>query len=148
MTTVSEFCVYCDEPFEESKVNENDDIQSVIKTHLGDKNVCTSCNEYHYGTPYSRKEIENKLNSMQEKYLKLVRFARDDGTNTSRVEESRKIALLFPNETDKLKYGDDSDWHHGFNSGVLAVLRLIHELLDGSKPRADQSMDDFPELYS
>ena len=109
MTTFSEFCDYCDKPFEESKVNENDDIQSVIKTHLGDKNVCTSCNEYNYGTPYSRKEIENKLNPMQEKYLKLVCFARDNETNLSTIEESRQTMITFPTETFKLKYGDDSD---------------------------------------
>lgn len=143
-------CGCCDEPIKELKVDEtkvNDDIQGVIKTHLDDKNICTSCNECEYGTPYYRKEIGNKLNPMQEKYLKLVRLARDGGTNASRIEESRQTALSFPSETEKLS-GDDGDWHHGFNSGALAVLRLINDLLDGSKPRADQAIDDFPELYS
>jgi hypothetical protein len=31
----------------------------------------------------------------------------------------------YPDETNKLLLGEKSDWHHGFNSGMLACLRLV-----------------------
>ena len=41
--------------------------------------------------------------------------------------------------------GESSDWHHGFNSGCLATIRLILGLL-GPAEEAEQAEEEFPFL--
>jgi len=68
------------------------------------------------------------LSDLEYKYLSLVWYARSDPLN-KRIQKNRaKIENSHPKEVAELKgEGDvgDSNWHHGFNSGCLAMVRLV-----------------------
>ena len=66
-------------------------------------------------------------------YLNLVALARsnpDDESYENRVEriKSEIGEEVYNNELEKLM-GDESEWSHGFNSGMLASTRLYGDLL-------------------
>ena len=44
-------------------------------------------------------------------------------------EASQRIDEEYKEEIEKLR-GDDGDFHHGFNSGVLAAVRMFKEKAD------------------
>ena len=46
-------------------------------------------------------------------------------------------------EIELCKLEDGGDWHHGFNSGVLAAVRLVQSIVDGE---AEEGLDEFPFL--
>lgn len=47
----------------------------------------------------------------------------------------------YPKECEALA-GENGDWEHGFNSGMLAGLRYVLSALNNR----DQALQDFPEL--
>ena len=72
--------------------------------------------------------MKRRLEEFEEKYCDLVWFAR-------RTEEDEKIENIgiqieeirskYPKETQDLEDDDEGDWHHGFNSGMLAAVRHL-----------------------
>ena len=87
---------------------------------------------------------DNKVmtkNELMEKYFDLVWLARstDDSVEHIRQEVHEK----WPKEAEELGDPDSGNWHHGFNSGMLACLRL----LSGGRT-TPQSMEEFPMLSS
>ena len=73
---------------------------------------------YNNYTP-NRAELEHK-------FFKLVWFARSDPDTTDPVVRSIRNELKeqYPDEIERLAEGG-GDWEHGFNSGMLACLRLL-----------------------
>ena len=71
-----------------------------------------------------------------EKYESLVWYARsrpaDDPSwadtpediRTGALNSQAKVEEMYPDEVDKIKSAS-GDWEHGFNSGMLACLRLV-----------------------
>ena len=92
-------------------------------------------------------EIKNQVQELESKYCDLVWFARStpnhnhiEGVleNRTRIEES------YPKEINQLLHGE-TDWEHGFNSGMLASARYIIDLFENNKESADEM---FPFLDS
>lgn len=90
--------------------------------------------------PMSKSEFE-------EKYRKLVWYARSDGhaSPNPRVRDAfAEVQAMYPSEAAALKSDQDGEniqWTHGFNSGMLAALRLIR---GGRVTHASQA--SFPNL--
>jgi hypothetical protein len=62
------------------------------------------------------------------KYCDLVWLARklpDDWENPIIKLQIDVVCNKYPTETNDLLYNDEQNWHHGFNSGILAALRLV-----------------------
>ena len=85
----------------------------------------------------SRTTMEEKLKrfdhingEFMHKYFELVWFARSDEKELLDREQYevlnrlKEIAEKYKEEVSKL-YGEDSDWAHGFNSGILAYSRFL-----------------------
>jgi len=76
-------------------------------------------------------EIDEEMSKKQSKYCDLVWLARTDGfnrhRNSSLYKIARKMADKHKEEFDKL-CGENGDWYHGFNSGILALSRLVKDL--------------------
>ena len=84
----------------------------------------------------SEKELGEHLRSLEEKYESLVWYARSkpkdsvfwDSVSTEIKEGALNAQALveekYPDEVDDLR-SPHSDWSHGFNSGMLACLRLV-----------------------
>tara|TARA_R110000744_G_scaffold18970_9_gene50411 strand:+ start:275 stop:586 length:312 start_codon:yes stop_codon:yes gene_type:complete len=83
------------------------------------------------------------LNVEQEKYYNLVWYARSDSNADVAKKERKQIEKLYPEETEQL-INENGKWQHGFNSGMLACLRLIN----GGKGMTHESIADFPSLDS
>ena len=102
----------------------------------------------------TKKQIENEVIRMEEKYFDLVWFARRSeeamlilsdngvGPNHIAVEQVKRIASLFPKETQKLMQAQDN-WDHGFNSGMLAGMRYVITLIEDGQEIAEE---EFPFL--
>ena len=94
----------------------------------------------------SKEDILKEVSSMHNKYESLVKYVRvrpEDIKEHKLVQELvTKVTSDYTEESNKLS-GRDSDWHHGFNSGMLAALRYIITLDSIDKETAD---DWFPEL--
>ena len=65
----------------------------------------------------------------------IVRGALDGQANVERD---------YPVEVAEL-HEDETGWQHGFNSGVVAGIRYVFELMDDGKEIADSN---FPSLYT
>lgn len=119
---------------------------------LNDKSICPQCRtkgrtmvdkdgDIRYD-PYQKNGKPPTKGELAEKYFDLVWFVRRGPDDMP--EESKKpyyeILKKYPNEIKKLDECDDN-WQHGFNSGVLATLRL----LDGGKIRYED-WEEFPML--
>lgn len=80
----------------------------------------------------------------QHKYEELVWFARS-GRNIDMpvvVKHREKIEGMYPQEIELLS-GDSGDFSHGFNSGMLAGMRLITSMMELGEEFAQEN---FPEL--
>jgi len=86
-----------------------------------------------------KKEIKLALEEMMRKYRSLVWFARSDPDNETIQPQQKIVEELFPEEITRLKNGD-SNWEHGFNSGMLAGIRFA---LSKNLEKANQF---FPDL--
>lgn len=90
--------------------------------------------------------LKTKLKQFTDKYCDLVWYARQDKTDLKHPGRKNitRIRKQFPRQVAAL-CGPSSDWHHGFNSGCLATVRLILSLL-GTAKEAKQAEKDFPGL--
>jgi predicted restriction endonuclease len=95
---------------------------------------------------FSKEDILNEISSMHDKYESLVKYARVTPEQISEhklVQELvNKVQSEYTNEVNKLS-SVDGDWHHGFNSGMLAALRYIITMDSIDK---DTAQEWFPEL--
>jgi hypothetical protein len=74
------------------------------------------------------KSIADRIDQIMEKYFDLVWMARRDEELLNERPDIRKIfnevSAKYPGELKKLQ-SHAGDWHHGFNSGMLACSRLL-----------------------
>ena len=94
----------------------------------------------------TKKEVLEISIEYQHKYEELVWYARS-GRNIHMpvvMTHRKRIEEMYPKEIEDLS-GEHSDWSHGFNSGMLAGMRLITSmmLID-----SEHATENFPELDS
>ncbi len=99
-----------------------------------------------------REKIKKAVKLMQEnseKYCSLVWYAR---ANPEKLLEEERYEILqslknlekkYPEEIKSL--GEDDNWSHGFNSGMLACSRLYLEMIEGD---AEFALENHPDLDS
>lgn len=95
-----------------------------------------------------KKLILEEVKKMESKYCALVWYARSSSKHDSIpgvLENRKKIEEAYPAEVAKLKSKTDSDWTHGFNSGMLAGMRYVMDLFTEGIEEAE---DSFPDLDS
>jgi len=95
----------------------------------------------------NKKELLENLQQKHNKYSDLLWYARTspEHINIKGVKENKKrIEELYPNEVNELQ-SENSDWQHGFHSGMTAALRYI---LTMDELGLDQADEEFPELDS
>ncbi len=93
-------------------------------------------------------ETRKLLSQMERKYDSLVAYARKPRNDTTHpaYEFCRDMERDFPEETSQLNCINDSDWNHGFNSGMLASTRLFKTFTE-TDPEAVLLLDDDAEEY-
>ena len=83
--------------------------------------------------PVGYKSTEERLTELESKYFDLVWFARrtpEDYDNIPGVKEPwDKVVSRYPKEVNDLSDPNIGDWSHGFNSGMLACVRLLRPYL-------------------
>lgn len=92
----------------------------------------------------TKKEVLEMAIRYQEKYEELVWYARS-GRNTHMpvvMNHRERVEGMYPKEIEDLS-GDNGDWSHGFNSGMLAGMRLITSMMEMS---VENAVEDFPFL--
>lgn len=94
----------------------------------------------------TKKQLKATLENKCELYFDLVWYARTDKTDPNHPGRKaiERIRRECPDQVAAL-CGESSDWHHGFNSGCLATVRLLLGLL-GTAEEAEQAEEDFPFL--
>ena len=97
-----------------------------------------------YPDKIGRHHTQAILNVEQEKYYNLVWYARSDKNSHCNRESRAKIETLYPALTKQLCSKEEADWAHGFNSGMLACLRVMN----GGKGLTHESIEEFPMLDS
>jgi hypothetical protein len=98
----------------------------------------------------TKKQIEDAILQMEEKYFDLVWFARrsedalliltEEGVVPHKEAHAavHRIASLYPEDVQELMQ-DEDNWQHGFNSGMLAGMRYILTVFhDGQETAADE----------
>ena len=94
-----------------------------------------------------KKELIENLITKETKYTDLIWYARSrpENINIKGVGENKeRIENSYPNEVTDLQ-SENGDWHHGFNSGMVAALRYVLTMDDLGKEQADE---EFPMLDS
>lgn len=94
-----------------------------------------------------KKELFEEIIKEQNKYSDLLWYARSapEHDNIPGVKENReRIEESYPDEVNAL-YEDDSNWQHGFHSGMVAALRYILTMDDDG---IEQAKEEFPMLDS
>ena len=104
-----------------------------------------------------KKEIIEEIVKKNDKYCSLVWFARTDPKNFGIPGEASKEASYadagvldafegvidkYPKDVSDLS-SEGSDWHHGFNSGMLAGMRYVLSLYEDGVEMAEE---EFPFL--
>lgn len=93
-----------------------------------------------------KQEIITAVAEKENKYYDLVWYARKTENQYNTISEVKenvdRIEKIYPAETNELN-SMDSDWAHGFNSGILAGMRYVLSLYDMGKEQAEA---DFPFL--
>jgi hypothetical protein len=69
------------------------------------------------------KQFEDDFAEFQEKYFKLVWYARSHPDCEVAKNPQSRVEEMYPDELDDLR--DAPDWNHGFNSGCLATMRYV-----------------------
>ena len=95
----------------------------------------------------NKKQLVENIIEKHDKYVDLLWYARSGPENESikGVKENKeRIEELYPNEVKELQ-SENSDWQHGFHSGMTAALRYI---LTMDELGLDQADEEFPELDS
>ena len=93
-----------------------------------------------------KQEIIDEVVEIESKYFDLVWYARSrpEHEEIPKVLENRqRIEAQYPSEIKSLTQGRNPDWEHGFNSGMLAGMRYILDMVDMGKDFADEA---FPFL--
>ena len=131
---------------------------------MADKRVCELMRENKI-LRATLESVETALDSSCGHVLDLVWYARSSSTEPLAATARERVETKWPTEVAKLQE-DDSNWQHGFNSGCLAVMRLVSSVIeaeatakvvneeptdeDGVAYTADeaiqQAIEDFPEL--
>ena len=94
----------------------------------------------------TKQQVLEMAIKQQSKYEELIWFARS-GRNThipAVVTHRKRIKEMYPEEIELLS-GESGDWAHGFNSGMLAGMRLITSMMELGQEFAEEN---FPELDS
>ena len=94
-----------------------------------------------------KKELMENIIEKHKQYADLLWYARSsrkDNSITGVKENKNRIEGLYPEEVNDLQ-NEDGDWHHGFNSGMVAALRYILTMDDLGLEQADE---EFPMLDS
>jgi hypothetical protein len=93
--------------------------------------------------------IYNKLIDLENKYESLVWYARKTDQQINSIPKVKQYVLevqkLYPNECNELNTLESSDWSNGFNSGMLACVRYLQDIIHDGKEVADEN---FPSLDS
>ena len=92
-----------------------------------------------------KQEVITEVAEKESKYFDLVWYARKspEHYDLPKVKEKiDEIEKLYSLETKQLQ-GEDGDWSHGFNSGMLAGMRYVLSLYDLGKEHAEE---EFPFL--
>ena len=88
------------------------------------------------GSVKLKSKLSNHIFSEREKYQDLVWYARSPRKGSSHWKDTpqeicdgafknqARIEAAYPEEVAKLQ-GQNTDWFHGFNSGMLAATRLV-----------------------
>lgn len=109
--------------------------------------------EILYLTPDKDKisRFNEAVEDLMGKYFDLVWLARKDMQELMEEEKYEILAMIkeieqkYPEEVKALD-GDDTNWHHGFNSGMLACCRYLSEYVeDNWWPLEDTGGVDIPE---
>lgn len=94
--------------------------------------------------------LKGRVQELEEKYFNLVWLARkspEDIANSAVIRrEVRKVRQKYPKEVLDLLHSDGNNWQHGFNSGMLACLRLIMSYLDEDPEEIARGEEEFPFL--
>ena len=88
-------------------------------------------------------DILHEIQQLEKKYTKLVWYARNASLNKGDLITRKRIEELYPVEIESYKKSDSLDWTHGFNSGMLAGMRYVLQIVEDGKEAADS---DFPML--
>ena len=95
----------------------------------------------------NKKELLENLQQTRDKYVDLLWYARSGPENETikGVKENKeRIEGLYPYEVKEL-HSENSDWQHGFHSGMVAGLRYISTM---DELGVEQAKEEFPELDS
>jgi len=79
-------------------------------------------------------------------FVWLARKSEEDEEIPIVKEHCKRIRTEYPKETENLADPERGDWEHGFNSGMLAAVRLIGAYVDGSKRDIKMMEEWFPDL--
>lgn len=94
-----------------------------------------------------KSELLESISKKEKKYSDLLWFARTSPENLSIEGVNEKLAEIeksYPFEVSQLG-GEESDWQHGFHSGMVAALRYILTL---DELGLEQAEEEFPMLDS
>lgn len=88
--------------------------------------------------------IEDKLSEIKDKYFDLVWYARKSDEDREEIpavdQEMTRIEKSYPHDIHNLFH--NPDWTHGFNSGALAISRLISAYEEESDKESDSFDSD------
>ena len=92
----------------------------------------------------TKQEVLKMAYEQQKKYEELVWFARSGRNAHMPVVKNHRerIEGMYPQEIRNL-LGETGDWSHGFNSGMLAGMRLIVSMMEYN---TEHAVENFPEL--
>lgn len=99
--------------------------------------------------PQRIKEATKLMLENCNKYFELVWYARAnpkkllEGEHYEGLKLRQDIENKYPKEIKSL--GEDDNWSHGFNSGMLAASRLYHEMIEGD---IEFALENHPDLDS
>ena len=100
--------------------------------------------------PTLEPEVESLLKEQEEKYFELVHYGRAvcgmDGFEPYKTD-APDTSVRYPKEVAELR-SDYSNWAHAFNSGCLAMVRLIMSATEPEhiEDRIQGALDEFPFL--
>jgi hypothetical protein len=91
----------------------------------------------------------NELHKLESKYESLVWYARKSPQQIATIAGLKaavtEVECKYPDETAALRSADSGDWSHGFNSGMLAAVRLAQGLMEFD---AEVAYINFPDLMT
>jgi hypothetical protein len=69
-------------------------------------------------------QLKARLRELENKHFRLVWYSRSDSMRPDIVAIRKDVEQKYPKETHDL-HGKHGIWEHGYNSGVLAMARLV-----------------------